>query len=100
MTFPKSTWAPRRCVALLSLLGVACAAAGSSGDGASSPDDVSCDSFAACDDQQQCSDGAQCFKVKECPGFVCANVQAACRLECGSRACVVLESQPMMIGCR
>jgi hypothetical protein len=83
MTFSKSTWAPRRFVAFLALLGVACAAAGSSGDGASSPDGVSCNSFTACDDQQQCSDGAQCFK-----------------LECGSRACVVLESQPMMISCR
>ena len=100
MTFSKSISAPRRLVALLTLIGLACASGGSSGDGAASPESVDCDSLAACDDEQQCGGGAQCFKIKSCPGFVCANVQAACKLECGSRDCLVLESQPMMIGCR
>jgi hypothetical protein len=100
MTFSKSTWAPRGVAALLALISLACAAGGSSGDGAASPDGIDCDSLTACDDKQQCSDGAQCFKVKSCPGFVCADVKAACKLECGSRPCLVLESQPMMMSCR
>jgi hypothetical protein len=100
MTVSKSTWAPRCAATLLALIGLACASGGSSGDGAASPDGVDCDSLTACDDQQQCGGGAQCFKIKSCPGFVCANVKAACQLECGSGACLVLESQPMMIGCR
>ena len=99
MTFPKSAWAPGRVVTLLALIGFACASAGGSGDGAAFPDQVRCDSLAACDDQQECS-GAQCFKLKKCPGFVCADVQVACKLECGAGACMVLESQPAMIGCR
>jgi hypothetical protein len=99
-TFPSSTSTPRRVVALLALIVVACASAGGSGDGAATADEVSCDSLSACDDQQQCSDRSQCFKVKKCPGFVCAKVEVACKLECGSGACMVLESQPMMIGCR
>jgi len=64
------------------------------------PDGVDCGSLTPCDDQQQCGGGAQCFKIKACPGFVCTNVQAACKLECGSQACLVLESQPMMMSCR
>jgi hypothetical protein len=100
MTFLKSTWAPRGVVALVALIGLACASGGSSGDAAVPPDSVDCGSLVACDDEQQCSDGAQCFKIKSCPGFVCANVEVACKLECDSRACLVLESHPMMIGCR
>jgi hypothetical protein len=100
MNFSKSAWAPRGVAALLALIGLACASGGSSGDGASSPDGVDCDSFTACDDKQQCSGGAACFKIKKCPGFVCADVESACKLECGSRACLVLESHPMMMSCR
>jgi hypothetical protein len=99
-TFLSSMSAPRRGVTLLALIVIACASTGSSGDGAATADDLGCDSVTPCDDQQQCSDGAQCFKVKKCPGFVCAKVDVACKLECGSGSCMVLESQPMMIGCR
>jgi hypothetical protein len=100
MAFSKSNWARRGVAVLLALIGLACASVGSSGDGAASPDGVDCDSLTACDDKQQCNGGAQCFKIKSCQGFVCADVKAACKLECGSRACLVLESYPMMIGCR
>jgi len=100
VTFSKSTSAQRRVLALLALIGLACASGGSSGDGAASPDGVDCGSLTACDDNQQCGNGAQCFKIKSCPGFVCADVKTACEFECGSRDCLVLESHPMMIGCR
>src|SRR5258706_14981597 len=101
MSPSKSTFAPRRVAALLALVGFACAS-GSSDHGAASADTggVDCSALHACGDQLRCSGEAKCFKLKSCPGFVCASMKLACRAECGSADCLVFESQPMMMSCR
>ncbi len=100
MSVPKSSFAPRRWVTVLALMVIACASSG--GDGAHSPDDqsVDCTALSACNDKLQCSGKAQCFKLKSCPGFVCASAKLACKSECGGGDCLLLESQPMMMSCR
>ncbi|HEV8244573.1 MAG TPA: hypothetical protein VGP93_02265 [Polyangiaceae bacterium] len=102
MSLSKSTFAPRRVVALLALVGFACASSGRSDHGAASADTdgVDCSALHACGDQLRCSGGAKCFKLKSCPGFVCASMKLACSAECGGADCLVLESQPMMMSCR
>ena len=102
MSLTKS-FSARRAAALLALMVLACAASGSSGDGAASSDDpagVDCSTLPTCEDGVHCSGGAQCFKLKSCPGFVCAEAKVACRGECSGGDCLVLESQPMMLSCR
>jgi hypothetical protein len=105
MAFSQPLLSLSRALALLSFLVLACASSSGS-DGAVAPDadqpeEFDCGSLTTCDDGQACSDGAPCFKLKRCPGFVCAATQAACNAECGAGAnCLVLESQPMLIGCR
>ena len=97
-SFRKSTSAPRRVMALLALIGLACASSGA-GEGASSPDTLDCSSLKTCD-KLQCSGGDSCFKLKSCPEFVCISVEAACKNECQGGKCLVLESQPMLLNCR
>jgi len=88
-----------RVAVLLALVGSAC----TSGSGGNSPDGeqgVDCDSLKACDDKLHCGGGDQCFKLKSCPGFVCAETKVACGAECGPKKCLVLESQPMLLSCK
>jgi hypothetical protein len=105
MSLSKSILAPRRLAALLAIVGLACASSGSSEGGAeapdSDPDALDCSALAACDDKLQCSGEAKCFKLKSCPEFVCVSVKQACRAECGAgNDCLLLESQPMLMGCK
>jgi hypothetical protein len=99
--FWDSSSTPRRVMALLALIALACASSGGASEGAASPDELDCSSLELCDDKLTCSGGAQCFKLKSCPKFVCASVEEACRGEChGGGKCLVLESQPMLLTCR
>ncbi|HVJ21927.1 MAG TPA: hypothetical protein VM686_41265 [Polyangiaceae bacterium] len=108
MSLSKSILAPRRLCALLAFVGLACASSGSSGGGADSADPeaededaLDCSALQACGDKLDCSGEARCFKLKSCPEFVCVSVKQACKAECGAgNDCLLLESQPLLMGCK